>query len=118
MTDEALFAQVLELGRVMGWHDGTGRSRHQEYVNAYRRRVRRNLVLADDEALIRHAALLDRAIVTATIAGGELAALVLEQQRDDKSLTIRRPRNVIGIDEPAAILALRRRALAAQSEAA
>jgi hypothetical protein len=109
MSDAQRFAQVLELGRLMGWHDGSGRSKHQEYVNASRRKRRRADVLADDQLLIRHADSVNQAFLGATLAGGELAELVLEQQRDDNPW-VRRSRNIISLDEPAAILAMRRKA--------
>lgn len=112
MSDAILFAQVFELGRMLGWHDGSGRSHHQEYVNAYARRKRRERVVADDEELIRHADLLNRAVFGAVAEGGDLAELVLEQQRDDRP-SVGRPRHVIGIEEPAAILAMRRMGRAA-----
>jgi hypothetical protein len=108
VSDAALFAQALELGRLLGWHDGSGRSRHQEYANASRRKRRRVTVESDDQALIRHADALNKALFAVSLAGDELAELVVEQQRDDKPW-IRRPRNVLGFDEPAAILAMQRR---------
>lgn len=109
MADAELFAAVLELGKMLGWHDGSGRSKHQEYVKASRRRTRRLRVVSEDAALTRHAEALNKALFQATLEGGELAELVLEQQKDDVPFQ-RRPRHVIGIDDPAAILCLRRRA--------